>query len=216
MLISFQVLNTIACIWDLLFISALNEISLAGAFSTWYWTYNKADVPFSVMSMSATRTAVYHSGTAAFGALVLSICRILRLFVEGGSHGNECILCIQCFFICMVEVIKRLTRNAYIMCAIHGKGLCASGVSSCQLVVRNVLRCFTAELATNIIFGGLKLLLALGTGLIGWVYFNNGDCRFTDAVTPLLLLIFCTHLIAGAFFSVFSMAVDTLVLCACK
>lgn len=34
--ISFQVLNTIACIWDLLFISALNEISLAGAFSTWY------------------------------------------------------------------------------------------------------------------------------------------------------------------------------------
>lgn len=217
MLIPLQTFNVIACLWDMLFISALSQLSLAGAFSTWYWTYNKDNVPYFVMTMSATRSVIYHSGTAAFGALLLTVCRVLRMIVNARSSGGACCaLCLSCLLSSLEDFVKRFNQNAYIMCAIHGKGLCASALSAYQLIFRNILRIMATDVVTSIVFGFCKLFLAVGAGCFGWIYFSKQNFFLVSPVFPVFLLVVGGYLIGSAFFSVYSIAVDTIVLCARK
>lgn len=111
------------------FISALTQLSLSGVFATWYWIHNKDNVSYFVMTMSATRSIVYHSGTAAFGAWLLAICRIFRWIF---------IFC-ECSYIpsCLKGFVKGFDQNAYIMCSVEGKSLCGSAYSANQLMLRN-------------------------------------------------------------------------------
>lgn len=41
--------------------------------------------------------------------------------------------------------MKFLNRNAYIMCAIHGKNFCSSAKDAFNLLMRNVLRVFALD-----------------------------------------------------------------------
>lgn len=169
------------------------------------------------MTLSATRSAIYHSGTAAFGALLVTICRILSQITNASIHNGQCGvcgLCLRCLFSWMEDFLKRFNRNAYIMCAIHGRGLCASAISAYQLILRNILRCVATDLITGIIFGFCKVFLAAATGWFGWLYF---DAHYTDVpLFAIWILVVGAYLIASAFFSVYAIAVDTLVLCARK
>ena len=48
--------NIFGLFWGLFFVSALGEMVLAGTFATWYWTFNKSDVPFLTVTVSIGRT----------------------------------------------------------------------------------------------------------------------------------------------------------------
>jgi len=48
--------NIFAIFWGLFFVSALGQMVLAGTFATWYWTFNKSDVPFFTVTASIGRT----------------------------------------------------------------------------------------------------------------------------------------------------------------
>jgi choline transporter-like protein 2/4/5 len=48
--------NVFGVFWGLFFVSALGQMVLAGTFATWYWTFNKADVPFFTVTGSMGRT----------------------------------------------------------------------------------------------------------------------------------------------------------------
>ena len=69
-------------LWGLFFLSALEELVMAGAFSAWYWTFNKKDVPAAPLSLSAWRAFRYHLGTLAFGSLIIAIIRFIRIMIE--------------------------------------------------------------------------------------------------------------------------------------
>lgn len=60
------------------------------------------------------------------------------------KYDNEvtrAILCIlKCFFWCLEKVLKFISTNAYIMCAIHGKNFCSSAKHSFSLLFRNMIR----------------------------------------------------------------------------
>lgn len=52
-----QLYNLFGLFWGLFFASALGEMVLAGAFATWYWSFNKPhDVPFYTVTLSFLRT----------------------------------------------------------------------------------------------------------------------------------------------------------------
>lgn len=116
---SFQAFNAIACLWDLLFISEMSELWLAGAFATWYWTCDKVNVPFFVLPISAARSVYFHSGTAALCAVLVTICRMSNLIMARFNATN----CTKCSASCVAGFLKRFNGNAYIMCAVHGEGL---------------------------------------------------------------------------------------------
>ncbi|QQP57125.1 Choline transporter protein 2 [Caligus rogercresseyi] len=56
---------------------------LAGAFASWYWTFDKKrEVPSLPLLSSTTRTFRYHLGTVAFGSLIIAIIRFIRVMLE--------------------------------------------------------------------------------------------------------------------------------------
>lgn len=126
---------------------------LAMTFSTWYWTKDHVVLderrPSFVLPQSVCRTFRYHMGTLAYGSLVLPICGIIRTILElldGSLKKFDNPLtrlmssCSNCIGWCLVGFLRFLNKNAYIMCAIHGKNLCASGKDALDLVMRNVAR----------------------------------------------------------------------------
>ena len=54
-----QIYNIFGLFWGLCFVSALGEMVLAGAFSSWYWVLNKSDVPTFPVLYSFARTFRY-------------------------------------------------------------------------------------------------------------------------------------------------------------
>lgn len=166
----------------------------------------------------------YHLGTVAFGSLVITICRVIRVFLEyiddklkkWDNEFTRCILCcMKCFFWCLERFLRFLSKNAYIMCAIHGKPFCSSARGAFNLLMRNFLRVIALDKVTEFLFFLTKILVTVGMGAITYVYFTSD--KFVDKLNyvevPVVIVMFGTYLIASVFFGVYSMAVDTLFLC---
>lgn len=228
----FKAVNVVGFFWLLFFISAFAEMVLAGTFARWYWTLNKDDVPYFTLTGSIFRTFRFHLGTLAFGSLIITICRIIRLVLEYidkklKKFDNELtkaiMCCCRCFFWMLENFLKFLNRNAYIMCAIHGKGFLSSAKDSFNLLMRNVLRVIALDQTTDFLFFLSKLLISLGMAASTFIYltseifvqhFPNTYLHYPLAQVAFIFV--GTYLISSVFFGVYSMAVDTLFLCFCK
>uniref|UniRef100_A0A914QD51 Choline transporter-like protein n=1 Tax=Panagrolaimus davidi TaxID=227884 RepID=A0A914QD51_9BILA len=78
-----QVYNLFACFWMSCFVGAFSDITLAGAFASYYWAFQKPkDVPSFPVLSSAGRALRYHMGSLAFGSLILAIVKIIRFILE--------------------------------------------------------------------------------------------------------------------------------------
>ena len=60
----------------------MEEMVMAGAFASWYWTFDKKDITAAPLTASFFRTFRYHLGTLAFGSLIIAIIRFIRLILE--------------------------------------------------------------------------------------------------------------------------------------
>lgn len=228
----FKIINVVGFLWLIFFISAFAEMVLAGTFARWYWTLRKEDVPFFTLTGSIYRTFRFHLGTLAFGSLIITICRIIRLILEYidnklKKYDNEftkaIMCCCRCFFWCLENFLKFMNRNAYIMCAIHGKNFLTSAKDSFNLLMRNVLRVIALDQTTDFLFFLSKLLISLGMAACTFTYLSSEifHQHFPNILLhyPLAQVCFIfigTYFIASVFFGVYSMAVDTLFLCFCK
>lgn len=74
--------NLLGFFWTMFFISGVSDMMLASTFSTWYWTYDKKDLPFFTLTSGIYRTVRFHLGTVAFGALIIAIVRVIRVILE--------------------------------------------------------------------------------------------------------------------------------------
>lgn len=166
-------------------------------------------------------------GTVVFGSLVITICRIIRValeFVEDKlkKYDNEvtkCMLCCcKCFFWCLEKFLRFLNKNAYIMCAIHGKSFCRSARDAFNLLMRNFLRVVALDKVTEFLFFLTKVLITFGMGAITYLYFSNDrfGVQLHYVQVPVVIVMLGTYLIASVFFGVYSMAVDTLFMCFCE
>ncbi|XP_037914050.1 choline transporter-like 2 isoform X1 [Hermetia illucens] len=219
-----QAYNVVAFFWVIFFISAFGEMVLAGAFATWYWTFHKSDVPFFTLTKSVGRTTRYHLGTLAFGALIVTICRIIRVILEWidaklKKFDNACtraiLCCMKCFFWCLEKFLRFINKNAYIMCAIHGKNFCTSARDAFNLLMRNCIRVIVVDKVTEFLLFLSKLLLTLGLGTATYFYIGTyaANQEIHYRITPTIIVMIGTYLITTVFFQVYSMAVDTLFLC---
>lgn len=75
---------------------------------------------------------------------------------------------------------------------------------------------------TDFLFFLSKLLVTSGVGAVSYIFFatdvisfmNNSDLHY--GLVPVVTIMLVTYLISSLFFSVYSMAVDTLFLCFCR
>ncbi|KAI4895863.1 hypothetical protein NFI96_008663, partial [Prochilodus magdalenae] len=203
-----QIYNVIAFLWCVNFVIALGQCTLAGAFASYYWAFHKpADIPTFPLISSFMRALRYHVGSLAFGALILTLIQLVRIFLEYIDHKcraaqNPCarflMCCLKCCFWCLEKFIKFLNRNAYIMIALYGKNFCVSAKNAFLLLMRNILRVVVLDKVTDLLLFFGKLLVVGGVGK--W---NPVD----------LTVVVGAYLIAHGFFSVYNMCVDTLFLC---
>ncbi|XP_078091077.1 choline transporter-like protein 2 isoform X2 [Mustelus asterias] len=151
-LILFQFYNVFLFFWLTNFVIALGQVTLAGAFASYYWAFNKpADVPAFPVFSSMGRALRYHTGSLAFGSLLLAIVQVIRVVLEyvdqkvkgAKNKAAQFILsCLKCCFWCLEKFLKFLNRNAYIMVAIYGKNFCTSAKNAFFLLMRNIVRVF--------------------------------------------------------------------------
>jgi len=222
-------------LWSLCYVAAMGEMVLAGAFASWYWVLRKADVPSLPVLGSLGRTLRYHTGTLAFGSFVIAVIKMIRLVLQYiqdklEEYGADNILvkgimCVcKCCFWCLEKFMKFINRNAYILTAIHGGNFCKSAKEAFSLILRNMARVTVVNSVTDFLLFLGKIVVTSSVAILAFYYFSGGldtskvplsmahpDLHYY--FVPVFLITLGTYFIASCFFSVYSMAVDTLFLC---
>uniref|UniRef100_A0A8C7KN71 Choline transporter-like protein n=1 Tax=Oncorhynchus kisutch TaxID=8019 RepID=A0A8C7KN71_ONCKI len=222
-LVYLQVFNIFAFLWCVNFVIALGQCTLAGTFASYYWAFSK---PTEISPF-----ALYHVGSLAFGALLLTCFQLVRLVLEYLNHktrgsqsacGRFLFNCLRCCFWCLEYFLKILNRNAYIMIAIYGESFCVSAKNAYSLLMRHIGRVVLLDRVTDMLIFFGKLLVVAIVGVLAFFFFSGqirlpGDTFQAEMLNyywvPILALMAGAYLIAQGFFSVYSMCVDTLFLC---
>uniref|UniRef100_A0A8C7YYV4 Choline transporter-like protein n=1 Tax=Oryzias sinensis TaxID=183150 RepID=A0A8C7YYV4_9TELE len=229
-LIVLQFYNVFLFFWCANFVIALGQMTLAGAFASYYWAFSKPDdIPTFPVFSSLGRSLRYHTGTLAFGALILSVVQLIRVLLEYLDHklkgaqnkfAKFLLCCLKCCFWCLEKIIKFLNRNAYIMVAIYGKNFCTAAKDAFFLLLRNMIRVAVLDKVTDFLLFLGKLLVVGLVGVFAFFFFSGRVKAFADTApnlhyywVPILTVAVGSFLIASGFFSVYSMCVDTLFLC---
>uniref|UniRef100_A0A8C9FFX0 Choline transporter-like protein n=1 Tax=Pavo cristatus TaxID=9049 RepID=A0A8C9FFX0_PAVCR len=174
----------------------------------------------------------YHTGSLAFGSLILAIVQLIRVILEYLDHrlkGAENKLaklllgCLKCCFWCLEKFLKFLNRNAYIMIAVYGTNFCTSARNAFSLLMRNIIRVVVLDKVTDFLLFLGKLLIVGGVGVLAFFFFTHRIKLVEDTAptlnyywVPILTVLLGSYLIAHGFLSVFGMCVDTLFLCFCE
>ncbi|XP_039533692.1 choline transporter-like protein 5-A isoform X3 [Pimephales promelas] len=228
-----QLCNLLVFLWLVNFTIALGQCTIAGAFASYYWARRKpADIPPCPVFSSFSRAIRYHTGSLAFGSLILAVVQLIRVILEyldhklKGAHNvfaRFLLCCLKCCFWCLERFIRFMNRNAYIMIAIYGKNFCTSAREAFCLLMRNVVRVAVLDKVTDFLLFLGKLLIAGSVGVIAFFLFTRKIPIIQEEVpvlnyycVPLLTVILGSYLIAHSFFSVYAMCVDTLFLCFCE
>ena len=177
---------------------------------------------------SLFKTTVFHLGTAAFGSLIIAIFSFIRMVLEyierkylAASPGfvKYMLSFCKCCFWCLEKFIRFINRNAYIMCAVKGTNFCKSARDAFNLLMRNLVRVVVLNgVVTFLLFLG-KLAIVIITGVVSYMAFSGQIPDIADQLptlnfsyTPVICIVLGSYLIACSFFSVYTMAVDTLFL----
>uniref|UniRef100_A0A8D0ALM8 Choline transporter-like protein n=1 Tax=Sander lucioperca TaxID=283035 RepID=A0A8D0ALM8_SANLU len=231
-LIGLQFYNVFLFFWCANFVTALGQMTLAGAFASYYWAFVKPDdMPAFPVFSSLGRSLRYHTGTLAFGSLILSIVQIIRVLLEYLDHKlqaqNKCtkflLCCMKCCFWCLEKFVKFINRNAYIIVAIYGKNFCTSAREGFFLLMRNMVRVAVLDKVTDFLLFLGKLLIVGLVGIFAFFFFSGRVKAFESTAphlhyywVPILTVVVLSYFIAHGFFSVYAMCVDTLFLCFCE
>ncbi|KAG2461646.1 CTL5B protein, partial [Polypterus senegalus] len=82
-----QICNVFVFLWLVNFAIALGQCTLAGAFASYYWALRKpADIPQYPLFSSFGRAIRYHTGSLAFGSLILATVQLIRIILEYLDH----------------------------------------------------------------------------------------------------------------------------------
>uniref|UniRef100_A0ABI7YIN4 Choline transporter-like protein n=1 Tax=Felis catus TaxID=9685 RepID=A0ABI7YIN4_FELCA len=231
-LFNLQIYGVLGLFWTLNWVLALGQCVLAGAFASFYWALDKRrDIPTFPLISAFIRTLRYHTGSLAFGALILTLVQIARVileYIDNKLRGAQnpvarCIMCcFKCCLWCLEKFIKFLNRNAYIMIAIYGKNFCVSAKNAFMLLMRNIIRVVVLDKVTDLLLFFGKLLVVGGVGVLSFFFFtgriqglgtNFESPSLNYYWLPIMVSILGAYVIANGFFSVFGMCVDTLFLC---
>ncbi|XP_072690189.1 choline transporter-like protein 5 isoform X2 [Canis lupus baileyi] len=227
---TFQMFNLFVFFWLINFVIALGQCALAGAFASYYWAFRKPDdIPPYPLFTAFGRAIRYHTGSLAFGSLLLALIQMFKIVLEyldrrlkdpqnNISKFLQC--CLKCCFWCLENVIKYFNRNAYVMIAIYGKNFCRSARDAFNLLMRNILKIAVMDKVTDFVLILGKILVAGCIGMLAFLLFTQrlptiieGPTSLNYYWVPLLTVIIGSYLVAHGFFSVYAMCIDTIFIC---
>ncbi|OXB58766.1 hypothetical protein ASZ78_000530 [Callipepla squamata] len=223
--------HVVGLIWISEFILACQQMTVAGAVVTYYFTREKRNLPFTPILASVNRLVCYHLGTVAKGSFIITLVKIPRMiltYVHTQLKGKEnacarCMLkaCICCLW-CLEKCLTYLNQNAYTATAINSTNFCTSAKDAFVILVENALRVAAINTVGDfMLFLGKpfdyfcfphQVLIVCSTGLAGIMLLNYQQ-DYTTWVLPLIIVCLFAFLVAHCFLSIYEMVVDVLFLC---
>jgi len=228
-----QIIALALYLWCMNWLLALQECTLAGAFASYYWAWKKPrDIPLLPVTAGFARSLRYHTGTLAFGALIITLVQLARLALEYVDRkfkdsqtklAKFVMCCLRCCLYCLEKFLRFMNRNAYIVTAIYGKNFCSAAYEAFSIILRNVVRVFVLDKTVDFCLLLGKLLVTAGLAGISWAFFSSTVTvggvvapEVSNYWGPILLITVGTFFVSSGFFGVYAMAVDTVFLCFCE
>ncbi|XP_077381171.1 choline transporter-like protein 1 [Festucalex cinctus] len=213
--------HAVGLIWISEFILAFQQMTIAGAVVTYYFTRNKSNMPATPILSATVRTLRYHLGTLAKGAFIITLVKIPRLiltYIHSQLKGKEnacarCMLkaCVCCLW-CLEKCLAYLNQNAYTATAINSTSFCTSARDAFVILVENAVRVATINTVGDFVLFLGKVLIVACTAFAG-VLALNYQREYTVWVLPLIIVCVFAYMVAHCFLSVFENVVDVLFLC---
>ncbi|XP_070692699.1 choline transporter-like protein 1 [Pempheris klunzingeri] len=213
--------HAVGLVWITEFILACQQMTVAGAVVTYYFTRDKNRLPVTPILSSVLRLVRYHLGTVAKGAFIITLVKIPRLilmYIHNQLKGKEnacarCLLktCICCLW-CLEKCLNYLNQNAYAATAINSTSFCTSARDAFVILVENALRVATINAVGDFVLFLGKILIVTSTAFAG-VLLLNYQRDYAEWLLPLIIVCLFSFLVAHCFLSIFEIVVDVLFLC---
>lgn len=209
--------------WSGQYIIALGEIIFAMAVAKWYFSHDKSKVGSNTVLNSIGASIRYHSGTAAFGALIIAIIKMIRSVIAyfqkkademDSSIAKAVLCCCQCCFYCLEKCMRFLNKNAYIQTAIFGTSFCTSSKEAFFLIMRNAARVAAITYVSGgVVFVGKVFITTLTTGVSYFAIDHYVGHELYSIIGPLFFIACIAWFISGMFMSVYDMGIATILQC---
>ncbi|KAJ8247642.1 hypothetical protein GJAV_G00248610 [Gymnothorax javanicus] len=213
--------HAVGLIWISEFLLACQQMTIAGAVVTYYFTRNKSNLPLTPIVSSGLRLMRYHLGTVAKGSFIITLVEIPRLilsYIHNQLKGKEnafarCMLkaCICCLW-CLEKCLRYLNQNAYAATAINSTNFCTSARDAFLILVENAVRVAAINTVGDFVLFLGKVLIVSCTAFAG-VLALNYQRDYTVWVLPLIIVCLFAFLVAHCFLSIYEIVVDVLFLC---
>lgn len=163
----------------------------------------------------------------ALGSLIINACEVcaaVATFIDRirarrwDNPLTNCISCCLCGFTCpLYTLLQYMNRNAYIVCAIHGRTLMDGAHNAFDLLMRNVGRVLLLDGVTMFLFFLVKVLATVGAAVVAHIYFHehSGRLSLNYVAVPVVLVAVGTYMVTTALFDTYSMAIATIFFCFC-
>ncbi|KAI9332914.1 plasma-membrane choline transporter-domain-containing protein [Zopfochytrium polystomum] len=209
--------------WGLCFLQGVNQLTIAGAFASYYWTMDKSNLPPRPVTRSLYRTVRYHLGSVALGSLLIAVVQTIRVLTwvsakQVAKTRRRCLIwifgCLNGLLAMLHRVVKFINKNAYIKIAIDGQAFCAACGSAMGLIVRNGLKLVAVSFVAEYVLTLSTLCVTMVTVLIfyGILSSKKDSLELNFIFVPLLIVGLEAFLIGVGFLSVYRMGIDTIFL----
>ncbi|TKS65011.1 Choline transporter-like protein 1 [Collichthys lucidus] len=185
--------HAVGLVWITEFILACQQMTVAGAVVTYYFTRDKNRLPVTPILSSVLRLVRYHLGTVAKGSFIITLVKIPRLilmYIHNQLKG----------------------KNAYAATAINSTSFCTSARDAFVILVENALRVATINAVGDFVLFLGKILIVTSTAFAG-VLLLNYQRDYAEWLLPLIIVCLFSFLVAHCFLSIFEIVVDVLFLC---
>eukprot|EP00592_Proboscia_alata_P007421 CAMPEP_0194355902 /NCGR_PEP_ID=MMETSP0174-20130528/3750_1 /TAXON_ID=216777 /ORGANISM="Proboscia alata, Strain PI-D3" /LENGTH=665 /DNA_ID=CAMNT_0039125365 /DNA_START=68 /DNA_END=2065 /DNA_ORIENTATION=+ len=210
-------------LWTSEFIMAMGEIIIAMSVAKWFFSRDKSEIGNSTVLDSITDSLIYHTGTAAFGSLIIAIITTIRIFLayiqkraknSGSKVAQAVMCCLQCCMWCLEKFIKFVNKNAYIQTAIFATSFCKSAQNAFVLILRNAARVGTLTLVSEVVvIVGKLFICTITAGLSYFVIDHYLSEDLYSPVGPVIFILILSYFSGSMFMNVFTMAVGTILMC---
>ena len=243
---SFVFVPTLQSVWHFVMLFYLSQIIiyygymvLAGTFADWYFSLwsdknrktkrrgnGSAELSRSPITESLWRVSRYHLGSLAFGAMIITLIRMVRAvvtYIQKKTMQSEtnpvvkCMFCcVQCCLKCCQCIFDRINKEGFIITTIYGTSFCYSSFTALKILMSNLGRTAMVEGVSKYteLFGRMAVSL-ICTGLSVLVMEYNGYYarNLSSFLLPAVVIFVVSYVVASQFMMIFEVAVETIFLC---
>ncbi|KAJ8922451.1 hypothetical protein NQ315_004398 [Exocentrus adspersus] len=199
--------------WVSQFIYGIQYMVIAGAVSKWYFAADKNRLDSPILT-SAAIAFKFHLGSVAFGSMIITLMAIVRSFLSS-ILKNRALNCVfNMCFAAIEDFLKYLSKNAYILTAMHGKPFYKSGKRAAHIIFKNVANIIALNYIGDFILFMAHVLVVLITLLFTYLIMQGSESDYNFIVY--LIVGFVSLIVAIITFAVFETVIDTIFLCFCE